>query len=266
MTTTPAAPPARRNGYEHLAPLFARCGCLPRDHPHRARLREELIHGYRPVAQHIARRYSRRGENPEDVEQVATLGLVLAVDRFDPARQVDFLSFAVPTITGEVLRYFRDLSGTIRIPRRLRVLYGRILDATAELGQRLGRAPRPSEIAAELGEDLETVLEGLAAYATGRPLSLDEPAPEGDGKIGGRTRFGAALGRADGRLDLVDHRESLRPLIAELSGRDRAILQMRFFDGMTQTEIGNRLGISQIHVSRLLSRILAGLRRQIVPA
>ena len=134
---------AQRNAYGHLVPLFAARAGLPDRHPHRERLREELIAGYLPVARHIAGKYSMRGGDLEDMEQVASMGLVLAVDRFDPDRDVDFLAFAVPTITGEVLRYFRDRATTIRLPRRLRQLQGQIYDAAAELAQRHGRAARP---------------------------------------------------------------------------------------------------------------------------
>ena len=170
-----------RGGYEHLTPLFAERATLPEDDPRRERLRDELIAGHLPVARHIARRYVHRGDNPEDLEQVASVGLVLAVDRFDPARGADFLSFAVPTISGEVLRYFRDRASPIRTPRRLRALQSMIYDAAAELGQRHRRAPRPSEIAGYLGLDVEAVLEALSAQGAAYTASLDEPAPDGGG-------------------------------------------------------------------------------------
>jgi RNA polymerase sigma-B factor len=261
--TTTLAGTARQNGYEHLAPLFTECRRLPADDPRRARLRAELIAGYRPVAQHIARKYIHRGENPDDLEQVATVGLILAVDRFDPERGVDFLSFAVPTITGEVLRHFRDRSMAVRVPRRLRELQAAIYDAAADLGQRLGRAPRPSEIATTLGVELEVVLEGLAAQGAAHTSSLDEPAWNDDGAAD-QARFAAVLGRAEPQFDLIEYRESLVPLLAALPERERDILLMRFFGGMTQTEIGQRVGISQMHVSRLLSRTLASLRTTMV--
>jgi RNA polymerase sigma-B factor len=266
MTTLAIAPvkqAGHRNGYEHLAPLFVERSGLPAGSPRRAVLRNDLIAGYLPVARHIARKYGYRGENPDDLEQVATLGLILAVDRFEPERGVDFLSFAVPTITGEVLRHFRDRSTAIRVPRRLRELQSSIYDAAADLGQRLGRAARPSEIAAQLGVDVEVVLEGLAARGAAHCFSLDEPAADEEGS-GDRTRFGSALGEAEPEYDLIEHREALEPLLAALPERERTILLLRFFGGMTQTEIGNRIGISQMHVSRLLTRTLAGLRRTLV--
>jgi RNA polymerase sigma-B factor len=255
--------PRRANGYEHLAALFAERAALPDADPRRCRLRDDLVGGYLPVAQHISRKYVHRGENADDLEQVARLGLIMAVDRFNPDRGVDFLSFAVPTITGEVLRYFRDRFTTIRVPRRLRELQSRIYDAAGVLGQRHGCAARPSEIAAELGVDVEVVLEGLQASGAARTLSLDTPAFDDGGEGGGRTQFDAVLRHDEPEFDLVEHREVLAPLLAALPERERQILLLRFFGGLTQTEIGNRMGISQMHVSRLLARTLDRLRRDL---
>jgi len=257
--------PAQRHEYDHLALLFAERAGLPDGDPQRERLRAELIAGYLPVARHIAHKHTLRGELHDDLEQVASVGLVLAVDRFDPGRGVDFLSFAVPTITGEVLRYFRDRATTIRLPRRLRQLQSQIHDAATELAQRDGRAARPSEIARHLGVDVEVVLEGLAAQGAGHTSSLDEPARDGDGS-GDSTdlpRFAAVLGKAEPEFALVEHRAALTPLLGALPERERQILLMRFFGGMTQTEIGHHVGISQMHVSRLLSRTLTRLRHQL---
>ena len=257
-------PPARHSSYEHVAPMFAQREALPVDHPERERLRRELIAGYLPVAQNIARKYGYRGEPRQDVEQVASSALILAVDRFDPQRDTDFLSFAVPTISGEVLRYFRDRVTMIRVPRRLRALQAQIHDAAAGLAQRHGRAPRPSEIARELGVDVELVLEGLASYGAGYASSLDEPAGQDEDRGGaGSSRFAAVLGRVEPQFDLIENREDLAPLLAELPERERRILLLRFFGDQTQTEIAAQVGISQMHVSRLLSRILADLRRQL---
>ncbi len=270
MTATPtAAVPAstagrvaRRTEYDHLTPLFAARAALPEGHRRRAWLRAELIAGYLPVAQHIARKYRHRGEDPGDLAQVASVGLVLAVDRFDPGRGVDFLSFAVPTITGEVLRHFRDRATPIRVPRRLRDLQSLIHDAVGELAQCNGRAPRPSEIARKLGVDVEVVLKGLAAQGAGHTHSLDEPAPGDDGPRD-HARFGAALAHVEHEFDLVEHREAVTPLLAALPERERRILLLRFLGGLTQTEIAQRVGLSQMHVSRLLSRTLARLRREL---
>jgi len=260
-STTPVRSPAR-SGFEHLAPLFVERAALPDDDPRRERLRDELISGHLQLARNIARRFAHRGDYPEDVEQVAAVGLVLAVDRFDPARGIDFLSFAVPTITGEVLRYFRDRAYPIRTPRRLRALQSMVYDAAAQLSQRHGRAPRPSEIAAHLDVDVEIVLEALSAQGAAHTVSLDQPAFDGDGG-GDRLRFDTSLARIEEDYDLVEHRESLAPLLDSLPGRERRILLLRFFGGLTQTEIGTQMGISQMHVSRLLSRTLNRLRSEL---
>jgi RNA polymerase sigma-B factor len=252
-----------RNGYEHLAPLFAERARLPSENARRDQLRDALISGYLPVAQHIAQKYRRGSENPEDIEQVATVGLILAVDRFDPDRGADFLSFAVPTISGEVLRHFRDRSTTIRMPRRIRELQPLVHDAVAVLGQRHGRAARPSEIARLLDVEVEEVFECLQAQQAAHCLSLDEPA-WGDAGSTGCLRFNAALGNVESEFDLIEYREALAPLLTALPERERHILLLRFFRGMTQTEIAYQVGISQMHVSRLLSQTLARLRRKLM--
>ena len=258
------AVPQPRRGFEHLSPLFAERAALADGDPRRELLRDELIAGHLQLARNIARRFARRGDHLDDLEQVAAVGLVLAVDRFDESRGSDFLSFAVPTISGEVLRHFRDRTHTIRTPRRLRALQSTVYDAVARLSQRHGRAPRPSEIAADLEVDVEIVLEALAAQGTAYTVSLDEPAFDGDGDGGGdRSRFERALARVEGEYDLVEHRESVAPLLDALPDRERRILLLRFFGGLTQTEIGAELGISQMHVSRLLSRTLERLRGQL---
>ena len=263
--TAPASLPAQRNEYEHLAPLFAERAGLADGHPRHAQLREELITGYLPVARNVARKYSSRGEHVDDLMQVASVGLVLAVDRYDPGRDIDFLSFAVPTIVGEVLRYYRDRSTMIRLPRRLRAVQGQVYDAAAALAQRHGRAARPSEIARHLGLDVEVVLEGLAAQGAGHTASLDAPASAADDgrDAPDHARFGGALAETDPQFDLVEYGEALAPLLAALPARERRILLLRFFGGMTQTEIGQHVGVSQMHVSRLLSRTLVQLRHQL---
>jgi len=257
--------PQRHSEYVHLIALFDERARLPRNDPRHRLLRDRLIKGHLPVARHIARKHASRGGDPDDLEQVATIGLILSVDRFEPARGVDFLSFAVPTITGEVLRYFRDRQPLIRMPRQLRELQAGLAEATTELSQALGRAPRPSEIAAHLGVDRATVLDALEAIHTVHVSSLDEPASaEGQpGGSGGPNRFDAALAVDDTDTDLVEHRATLVPLLTALPDRDRRILLLRFVHGLTQTEIGQRIGISQMHVSRLLAGILARLREQL---
>ena len=263
QTDTVGAPVRAENEYGHLAPLFAELARLPAGHPHRAQLRAELITGYLPVARNIAHRFVHRGDQSDDLEQVATLGLIGAVDRFELDRGVDFLSFAVPTITGEIRRHFRDRSRTIRIPRRIIQQQAGLYEAANELTQRLSRAPRPSELAAHLGISREEVIEILQVHMTASPSSLDEQPPDDEGP--GRTRV-AALGDVDPGLGLVEDRMAVVPLLAQLPDRERRILQLRFFHDMTQTEIAALTGISQMHVSRLLSRTLGTLRSRLQEA
>ncbi|MGO1049680.1 SigB/SigF/SigG family RNA polymerase sigma factor [Crossiella sp. CA198] len=246
--------------YDHLKPLFSELAALPAEDPGRQRLRDQLVTGYLPVAKHIARRFSQRGEPQEDLTQVATLGLINAVDRFDAERGVDFLSFAVPTVMGEVRRHFRDASWAVRVPRRLKELHLSISAATSELSQRLGRAPTPSEIAGHLGLTREEVYEGLEATNAYRSASLDDLLIADDDSVS----LGDALGEEDEGLAEVEYRESLQPLLAQLPERERTIVVLRFFGNMTQTQIADRVGISQMHVSRLLGRTLATLREKLM--
>lgn len=245
--------------YGTFAPLFDELASLPEGDSRRIKLREELVAGHLPVARNIARRFTQRGEPQDDLEQVATLGLIQAVDRFEPARGSDFLSFAVPTITGEVRRHFRDHGWSIRVPRRLKDLRVALGSAISELSQRNGRAPTASELAEHLGLPREDVLEGLEAATAYRSTSLDDmltahqdrPAVEG------------VVGAADAELDRVEYRTTLAPLLERLPERERTILKLRFFGGLTQSQIAERVELSQMHVSRLLSRTLRRLRSEL---
>lgn len=244
------------SGYEHLAPLFDEMAALDDDDAQRTELRDKLVTGHLPVAEHIAARFSHRGVPREDLIQVATLGLINAVDRFQPDRGSDFLSFAVPTIMGEVRRHFRDASWSVRVPRRLKELNLAISAASTELAQRLGRAPTPSELARHLDLSQEEVYEGLEAGNAYHSVSLDEAlSADSDSEP-----LGDTLGEEDAALEGVDYHESLRPLIEQLPERERRILTLRFFRDMTQTQIAERVGISQMHVSRLLAKTLEQLR------
>jgi RNA polymerase sigma-B factor len=243
--------------YDHLEPLFAEFASLPEQDERRHELRERLVTEHLPVAQHIARRFAHRGEPPEDLTQVATVGLINAVDRFDPRRGTDFLSFAVPTITGEVRKYFRDCSWAVRVPRRLKELHLSISGATAELSQQFGRAPTPSELAGHLGMTNEDVYEGLQASNAYNSSSLDEMLLD---DTESSMTLGDALGEEDVDLAGVENREALRPLLARLPERERNIVALRFFGNLTQTQIAKQVGISQMHVSRLLAKTLAHLR------
>lgn len=247
--------------YGHLAPLLERHAALDPDDPEREKLRAELVTGFLPVAQHIARRFANRGEPIDDLVQVATVGLINAIDRFTPDRGTDFFSFAVPTISGEVRRHFRDLGWSMRVPRRLKDMHVSINGVVSELSQQLGRAPKPSEIAERLDVPVAEVLEGLAASEAYRSSSLDEMLSSEKGSA----TVGELVGAADAELDRVDSRQALRPVLAELGPRERTIVLLRFFGNMTQTQIAEEVGISQMHVSRLLSQSLEQLRKRLDP-
>ncbi len=247
--------------YEHLTPLLAEYSGLDEKDPRRETLRDRLVTGYLPVAQHIARRFAHRGEPLDDLTQVATVGLINAIDRFDPEKGGEFFSFAVPTISGEVRRHFRDQSWSMRVPRRLKDMHVSINGAVSELSQSLGRAPRPTEIAQRLDLPVNEVLEGLEAAEAYRSSSLDEMLSSEDGSA----TVGELVGEADDELDRVDYREALRPLLAELNPRERTIVMLRFFGNLTQTQIADEVGISQMHVSRLLAQTLTRLRDRLDP-
>lgn len=249
---------SRNQRYDELAPLFVELARVSEQDPRREELRSKLVTEHMPVAEHIARRFSHRGESQEDLTQVATLGLINAVDRFDPDRGVDFLSYAVPTIMGEVRRHFRDTGWAVRMPRRLQELHLSVSSAISTLSQELGRAPTPTELAENLGISRNEVYRGLEAGNAYRSASLDELLTDTD-----EIPLGDAIGESDSELAEVENREAIRPLLAELDERERRILVMRFFRSMTQTQIAEQIGISQMHVSRLLSRTLAWLRDRI---
>jgi RNA polymerase sigma-B factor len=247
--------------YGHLYPLLEQYAALAADDPAREALRDRLVTGFLPVAQHIARRFSGRGEPLDDLVQVATVGLINAVDRFSPERGSDFFSFAVPTISGEVRRHFRDLGWSMRVPRRLKDLHVSINAAVSNLSQDLGRAPKPTELAEHLGVPVSDVLEGLEASEAYRSSSLDEMLSSERGSA----TVGELVGEADAELDRVDFQEALRPVLAELPERERTIVMLRFFGNMTQTQIADKVGISQMHVSRLLAQTLDRLRGRLDP-
>ncbi len=241
--------------YDHLLPLFREFADLDESDYRRAALRQKLVEGHLPVAKHIARRFAQRGEPLDDLEQVATVGLINAIDRFDPHRGVDFLSYAVPTVTGEVRRHFRDLGWGMRVPRRLKDLHVTLGSAISTLSQQLGRAPTATELAKHLQLPRENIVEGLEAANAYRGTSLDRLTDEDSS--GG---ISDVVGQADHELERVEYREALKPLLSRLAERERTILMLRFFGNMTQTQIADRIGISQMHVSRLLTQTLATLR------
>lgn len=250
----------KNDDYSHCTPLLAELAALPAGHPGRERLRERLIVEFLPLAEHIAMRFGGRGQPHDDLVQVARIGLLKAVDRFDAARGGEFLSFAVPTIMGEVRRFFRDSGWAIHVPRGLQEIRGRLARGTTELAQTLGRAPTPSELAGHLGVDVETVREGLLAANCYETTSLDRPVNAGEGTM----TVADSVGELDGRIALVDDHETVAPLLRRLPERERAIVMMRFFDGLSQSQIAARVGVSQMQISRLLTKILRELREQVV--
>lgn len=219
------------------------------------RLRAEVVVLNMGVARSIAMRYRRRGIAVDDLVQVAYVGLVKAVNGFDPEREHDFLSYAVPTVTGEVKRYFRDFGWAVRPPRRIQELQGQISRASNELSQRLGRSPRPTEVADFLAVDVESVIEALAADGAFTPASLDVP-------VGaeGVAVLSDLIGKDDEDMARAEARMLLGPAVRRLGARDRRILELRFIEGWTQELIAKDIGVTQMQVSRLLARILADLR------
>ena len=218
--------------------------------------RNELIEAHLGLAEYLARRFSNRGEPLDDLTQVASVGLLKAVDRFDPTREVEFSTYATHTIVGELKRHFRDNGWAVRAPRRMQELYLRLGKIVSTLGQELGRSPTIPELAAEAQVSEEEVLEALEAGQAYRFASLDAPTAgddEGD-------TMSAVLGEEDPGMIDAEHRVALSPLLAQLPKREQVILHLRFFEGLTQSGIAERLGISQMHVSRLLARSLAQLR------
>jgi RNA polymerase sigma-B factor len=219
--------------------------------------RERLVEQYIGLVEFLARRFRNRGEPLEDLVQVGTIGLLKAIDRFDLDREVEFSTYATPTIVGELKRHFRDKGWAVRVPRRLQELHLELTKTVSLLGQELGRSPTVAEIAEATGTDEETVLEGLEIAQAYNFTSLDAPIESDDG---GSTSFADQLGTQDEHLENLEYRASLAPEVAKLPDRERTILYLRFFKGLTQSEIAERLGISQMHVSRLLNRTLGQLR------
>lgn len=220
-------------------------------------LRNELIEAHIGLAEYLARRFSNRGEALDDLVQVASVGLLKAVDRFDPERAVEFSTYATHTIVGELKRHFRDKGWAVRAPRRMQELYLRLGQVVSTLSQELGRSPTIQELAHDAQVSEEEVLEALEAGQAYRFASLDAPAAGGDED---GDNMGSTLGTEDRDLTEAEHRAAIAPLIAKLPQREQTILHLRFFEGLTQSEIASRLGISQMHVSRLLARSLAQLR------
>lgn len=213
--------------------------------------RDELIRRFLPLAHKLARRYARGSEPLEDLEQAAAVGLIKAADRFEPERGHAFTSFAIPTILGELRRHFRDTAWCVRPTRAVQEMAARVARATDALTAELCRAPTTQEVAAELGCDAEAVIEARDALRQCNARSLDEPVP-GDDAV----TVGDAIGRVDDRYAFVDDALSVMPALAALPERERMILRMRYEDDLTQAQIAKRVGLSQMHVSRILRQSL----------
>jgi RNA polymerase sigma-B factor len=221
------------------------------------RARSELVERTLPLARTLARRYANKGEALDDLEQVAALGLVKAIERFDLDREVRFTTFAVPTIAGEIKRHFRDRGWMVRVPRDVQELSARLAVVRERLTRELGRSPTVQELARAAEAGIEQVLEALGAADAYRALSLDEPLGDGVGPMD-------SLGSDDAGFERVEQRALLRSGLTHLPAREREILHLRFYEGLTQREIAGRVGVSQMHVSRLIRRSIEALREQLV--
>lgn len=220
-------------------------------------LRDSLVMQHHWIAARAARRFSERGEPYDDLLQVGALGLLKAVERFDPAVGTSFLAFAMPTVVGEIRRHFRDHTWSLRVPRRAKDLKGAVTATVNDLSQELGRSPRVDEIAERMRIDPEAVLETLEAAAAYRTSSLDLPVGEQ------QSALQSALSSPDGDLATMVDRTAIAQLLAQLPQRERKIIYLRFFEHMSQSEIAQRVGTSQVHVGRLLHASLAKLRAHI---
>ena len=257
----PSPVPAQRAGRKSTVDdsaieLLRALAALPENDRRRASMRERAIEAWLPLGRHLAQRFHGRGEPLDDLVQIATVGLIKAIDRFDPEYGNDFAAYAVPTIVGEIKRHFRDRTWDVRVPRRLQELKLDINEATSTLAQQLGRSPTVADIAGYLQRPEDEVLEGLDSARAYSAVSLQTLV--GNGEDG--TELGDLFGVEDHELALAEFRASLGPALEALGPREQKIVILRFFGNLTQTQIAERVGISQMHVSRLLVRSLATLR------
>jgi RNA polymerase sigma-B factor len=219
-------------------------------------LRDDLVTAHLGLAHQLARRFLNRGEPYDDLVQVASMAIVKSVDRFDPDRGVEFSTFATRTVLGELKRHFRDKGWAVRAPRRIQELYLELGQAVGTLSQELGRSPTVAELATATGATEESVLEALEAGQGYRSASIDAPDRQEE-------TLAERIGGEDTTFDNVDDRSVLAPALARLAPREQTIIQLRFVDGLTQSEIATRIGVSQMHVSRLLAASLERLRREV---
>ncbi|MEU1426728.1 SigB/SigF/SigG family RNA polymerase sigma factor [Nocardia sp. NPDC005746] len=251
------------DSYDNLEPWFDKLAGMQAGTADRIRLREEIIALAMPMGEHIARRYTGRGVEYEDLAQVAALGVVLAVDRFDPGRGATFIGFAVPTIMGEVKRYFRDSTWAVRVPRAVKDTQQRVSVAIPQLFQRLGRNPTARELAEHLRLDPAEITQALIANNAYRADSLDTSEPAEDDQAPSSPI--TSLGRTDPGYGLIEDSLTVGPLLAAMPTRDRAVLTLRYGHNHTQAQIARELGVSQMHVSRMLTRILSQLHSKALP-
>lgn len=248
----------RADSYDNIEPWFEKLATFDSGEPDHHEVREHIVQLCLPLASHIARRFTGRGEDSDDLEQISRLGLVHAVDRFDISRGSSFLSFAVPTIMGEVRRHFRDHTWAVRVPRRTKEIQQQLRPTTELLSQRHGRRPTAREIAAELNVDLTEVTQAVIAGNAYRPDPIDTPARTDDENT--PRSLVDTLGTEDPCYQLTEDAMAIKPLIAELPEHERNILIMRFFKSRTQADIAERVGVSQMQISRILAKTLTALR------
>ncbi len=249
-----------RDEYADVVTMITELRQLPSESDEYARQLERIVLRCCPLADRVARHFDRRGENLEDLTQVARVGLLQAVNRFDPTRGSRFVSFALPTMMGELRRYFRDYGWKVHVPRRIRDRQHDIACATAYLTSDLRRAPTVDELAAELDIDRDRVVESIVAAKAYQPQSLDVNIGDDDSRS---QLLGDSLGEVDAGFDRVTDRESVRTLLAALPQREQKVLYLRYFGAMTQRQIADSIGVSQMHVSRILERTLRDLRTQV---
>lgn len=254
-------PPRGRDEFADVPDMLRALRAMPPGSPEYIRHRDRVVTQCLPLADRIAYRFLRRGESFDDLQQIARVGLLNAINRFDPDSGSEFLSYAVPTMVGEIRRHFRDHGWAMHVPRRLKELHVRIGVVTPLLIQSLGRAPTAGDLAAALEVPREDIVESLVAANAYSLRSID--APLGD-RAGATPALADTLGSLDTQLDVIHDRETLRPLLAALPERERTAVHLRFFAGMTQTQIAEQMGISQMHVSRILAKTLLQLRESML--
>jgi RNA polymerase sigma-B factor len=237
--------------------MFEQLAALEAGTSEHEKIRAVLIERHLPLVTFMARKFADRGEPLDDLIQVGTIGLIKAIDRFEISKGFEFSTFATPTIVGEIKRHFRDKTWAVRVPRRLQELGAAVNKATTELTHNLDRSPTPKEIAKHLGITVDEVAEALESNAAYSTVSLDITSDTS-------TSIGESFGALDEALEGVEYRESLKPLLAELDDREKRILQMRFFENLSQSQIATELGISQMHVSRILNKVLVHLREGLI--